>query len=358
MIINYFKNTKKLIYSWFSLLVFLSPFQESYVAWSSDSNLGIANKYVVIIATSTKKNEGLALLSKWKKYDLVLVCTDSFSGLEPGYYVVVESVHLTSKAAIATCKELKSRDVDCYVRYAGERISEEIPTLEEAKRIVKGGYPRDATIEYAIMIDARKRSFPMIAVSHPVEKRVHPYTPYKKDYVTRVLIFLGSEPTKIEDHNFLKPTFPRDDIWEDIGCNRMKQLPLSIIRPVPTTIAQNCWYEGASLYHYMIFDNTNLHDPTTGTATWTYSEYPHATHHAFVPNDDPQIPPGISPKKGDGRTVLEGTEGKEIHGNEDSFLVRDFTAVWEKRRLIFHYGPWEKVEQEDVMIDGSEEPNE
>ncbi|MBI1926575.1 hypothetical protein HYR99_20320 [Candidatus Poribacteria bacterium] len=326
------------------LLLFFS-LQEYFPVTAASQPSGdrvIAESYVVIVQTVTTEKEGLAALSVGEISDPILAQTDSFSGLKQGYYVIIESIHSTRKAALLRCQELKTKGIDCYVRYTGKHIGTKIPTLEEARQIARSRYPKNATTDLAVAINARGRSFPLIILSSPVQKRVHSYTPYEKDYVTHVLIFLGFEPMEIRNHDFLKSG---DDIWEEIGCRKIKYLPLSNSRPVPTTIAQNCWYEGESLFRYMIFDDTNLHNPATGTAVWSYSAYPDASHQAFVPNDDPDIPPGISDHRGDGKTVLEGMEGKMVSAKEsDGFLVRTFKAVWEKGQLLYHYGPWEKWE--------------
>ncbi len=312
-------------------------------AMGCSGNPSIAGHYVVIVQTVTTETEGLNALPKWERYGPILACTDSLSGLKPGYYVIIESVHSARKAATLRCRELESKGIDCYVRYTGRRIIKRIPTLEEAKRIVKDRYPKNTAIELAATIDARGKAFPVMVLSYPVEERVHCYEAYENDYRIRVLLFLGTEPIEVRRHGLLKPG--DDDIWEGVSCTKIKQLPLSNSKSVPTTIAQHCITEGLCKYRFMIFDDCNLHDPAKDVATWSFVVEPHAEHQVFVPNDDPDLPQGISELRGDGKTVLEGTEGKMIsEDNTDGFLVRGFTAVWENVTLLFHYGPWERVE--------------
>jgi len=143
--------------------------------------------------------------------------------------------------------------------------------------------PAGARVDLAVGIPVRELSIPLLALSSPVDEPVNPYLAVGKDYVLKLMVFLARDPTVIGAHPFLRPTAPADDIWEDIGCGKLKLLPLGKDNRVPVVLAQNCWHEEESLYHYAIFDETCLAKPKTGTATWSFSAYPDAPHEDSSP---------------------------------------------------------------------------
>ena len=220
-------------------------------------------------------------------------------------------------------------------------IGSGVPPLEVAREAALRLAPVDARIDLAARIAVRSLAIPLVALSYPVNEPLHPYLAIEKDYMLRLMVFLARDPTIIEAHPFLRPTAPADDIWEDIGCGKLKLLPLGKENRAPVVLAQNCWHEGKSLYHYAIFDEACFSKPKTGTATWSFSAYPDAPHEAFVPNDDPEVHPGISSRRGDGETVLEGLEGRRVAGKGlDAFEVRSYRAVWRGADLVYEYGAW------------------
>jgi len=103
-----------------------------------------------------------------------------------------------------------------------------------------------------------------------------------------------------------------------------------------------CDYGGDSMVRYAILDERNLAAPVTGETLWSQSALPTARHEAFVPNDDPKSAPGLSDRRGDGRTVLEGRQGK-LKGRDPSsgYTTRTYTATWDGKKLVYTYGPWE-----------------
>jgi hypothetical protein len=341
--------TRQSLWRSISTLVLLVSYFASFNSLNAQTPDDLSMRYFVVIERKLKKTDAQASAAKLKNLSPVVIRSDDFSGLEPGGYLIVYSYHITKRGAETDVAYLKTRGIEATVSYSGRRIEEIIPDLLQAREALCRFelIPADAQIELETTIFARGRAFPLIAASHPVDDVVNPYLPYDKDYVLKLFIFLGQKPIVIPKHLFLKPTYPADQIWEIISCGELRKFPLGQEGDqVPIVLAQNCRYQGQSLYHYAIFDHCRLVDPETGTAVWSHSASLEAPHQVFVPNDDPRNPAGISPRKGDGVTVLEGVEGRRIQGKAhkyDKYEMRRYRLVWRNGSLRHEYGDWENL---------------
>jgi len=204
-------------------------------------------------------------------------------------------------------------------------------------------------VEYVARLPVGEGDARLVAVSFPRDEPIHPYPAIGRDYDLWLFVVTGKEIQKIAGHPFLKPTAPEDDVWETIGCGQLKVLLLKKDSPFPVVLAQNCWHEGESLYQYAIFNIGHLTDPQVGTAVWSYSDNPEAPHQVFVPNDDPEIPPGISPLRLDGETVTTEIQGRSLpkagDGTEE-FEYRRVRTIWRDDKLRHEYGTWGRAQRE------------
>lgn len=305
----------------------------------------IAGRYLVIVATESSEAAARAHLSKLPP-GAVVVPTDDYSGLKPHLYAVVDSAHDEPGAAATRCAELQKQSGQCYVRRAGtprapgEPNTSKAPDLTAAKGRALRAVPAPGAVEFAGQIGADARSRTVVAVSYALPKSGHRYSPVQRDYDMAVFLFAGDEPGKVEKHDLLKPG---DHVWEDIQCGPLRLYRLGVAPATPAAIAQNCNEEGTSQFRFVLFADDAARSPLSGIASWSLSVYPDAPHERFVPNDDARVPGGLSSKRGDGKTVVDGVEGKAEAG---SFKVRDFFIEYSDGKLVRRVGPWRAAEPE------------
>jgi len=302
----------------------------------------VSGKSLAIVAAEKTEEAARQHLAKARSPSAFVLRTDDYQGLKPGLHVVVDSVHEGAAQASARCAELQKQGVDCYVRQAGARKGAAESSLAREKQVATARGGAGATADFAGRIEVRGRSIPVVVVSRPLPAPKHRYTPTKKDHATAVFLFVGNDPVEIADHDFLKPGAR---IWEDVECGPLKLLPLGQ-SGTPVALAQRCNEQGDTQQRFLVFDEGNLEHPAKGNATWSPSVYPDATHERFAPNDDAAAAGGISPKRGDGKTVVEGVEGKKAGPSPDAFLVRDFAVEWQDGKLVRRAGEWRTPEQQ------------
>ncbi len=300
----------------------------------------LAGKYLVVVAT--EQSEGAANLDLEKQTDgsAVVVATDDYEGLRPHLYLVVESVHDEAATANGRCVELRKKGTQCYVRRAGTRASIDAQRLAPQKEAALAAVPARGTIDFAGRIEKTSPLLSLVVVSYPLRKNRNRYVPTEKDHATSVFLFVGERQVEIKDHDLLKPG---ERVFEDIQCGAIKLLPLGESGTLPAALAQRCNHEGNPEHRFLLFGAENPESPVKGVATSSRSVYPDAPHERFVPDDDPKVPGGISPRRGDGRTVVEGIEGKKAGPGPDDFLVRDFSVVWSNGKLVRQQGAWHKL---------------
>ncbi len=302
-----------------------------------------AEKYLVIVATESSEEAARSRLGSLPPGASV-VATDDYEGLKPHLYVVVESAHADARSAQARCGELQKRSVSCYVRRAGAAAASGAVDgagvdLRAAREIALKASPPRAAVDFAAGVDAGKLA--IVAVSYPATRKVHRFLPIERDYATEVFVVRGTEAAPLKGHDLLKPG---DRVWEDIQCGPFHLTRLASDPAAPMSLSQRCNEEGTSEFRYVILATARPGDSASGIARWSPSVYPDTPHERFVPNDDPAAPGGLSRRRGDGRSVVEGVEGRKVEG-ASAFQVRDFTVEWRDGKLVRQDGPWRDAEE-------------
>jgi hypothetical protein len=297
----------------------------------------LTRRFLVIVATESSEQAAQQRLEQVHLPSAFVLRTDLYQGLRPGLFAVVDSLHSDAKTAAARCRKLEQQEVACYVRRVGA------PAPSHEVQAALGAVPGRGDIDFAGRLETSRREVALVVVSYPLQKPIHGFLPVARDRGTSVFLFAGAPgeaPLEIRDHSFLQPG---DAVWEDIQCGAIRLLPLGNA-PLPATLAQHCTHQGDSEFRYLLFDEGHLQSPVKGMATWSLSVYPDTTHELFVPNDDPQIPGGISSHQGDGKTVVDATEGKKAGPAVGRYIVRQVTTEWTNGELVIRRGPWRDPE--------------
>ncbi|HYS11395.1 MAG TPA: hypothetical protein VEP66_21845 [Myxococcales bacterium] len=292
----------------------------------------VAGKYLVVVATEPTRAAAEARAGAGDRS--LVVATDDYAGLKPHLFLVVASVHDDAGSANGRCRELQRAGTDCYVRRAGTRTGAGAELANE-KEAALAAVPGKGSVELASRTRAREGMAAVVVVSYPLAKSRPRYTPTGKNYATAVFVFAGDGPVEIADHDLLKPG---ERIWEEVHCGPLRVFPLGKERALPVALAQQCNEEGESQFRFLVLDEPLPQAVAKGTATWSSSLYPDARHERFVPNDDPDVEGGLSKRRMDGKTVIEGTEGKQVGSGH--FREREFTVEWSGGKLVRKDGAW------------------
>lgn len=323
--------------SWIAFILLLCGLVASKNAHPASSS-DLAGHYLIIVRTLPIGQTETSVLQPWSAHKAVLVRTDLFSGLRPGYEIVVTSAHKRKADALNASQELLRGGVRNYVRYAGEPVIGIPLSHEAATAWVRRRHQGNSNL-HVLTVTARNQAFPLIISYRPLpnwnEADVEP------DDVrggARLFLFLSSTPVNIEGHGFHSPDDP-DATRERpfLNCDPARVFHLSSQLRQPTVVAQECSESNRMIVRFLVFGETNLHDPTTGTTTWSVSLAAMGRRERFVPASAASRQGGRSPHRNDGKTVVDGEEIERMDGTK---RIRSYRLEWDGQALRKKAGPW------------------
>lgn len=301
-----------------------------------------AGHYLVILESARTRSSFDSLPN-----NETVIRSNDYTGLEPGFYIRVDSYHTVKSDASARCDSLRKNHIDCYVKYAGGKVSRRVQHSKkkvpiEITKEVTARYP-GFSVDFGKQLKIGRDSIALYVLSKPVEKKIHTHPVFTWDYQTRVIVLCDGLLNEIDDHDFLKPSWPEDTIWENLSTSGINGTFLKQGAATPFVLYQIHRSEGRIICRFLILDGLQLQNHVKGKTRYSLSPSPSVNHEVFIPLSDTSVPWALSSRQGDGISLIEGTQTGSMSATNQP-AVRSVYAFWRNDTIQYEFGEWKEIE--------------
>jgi hypothetical protein len=212
--------------------------------------------------------------------------------------------------------------VDARPAEAAER-----PSANQAKEWARHNLNRRLKLQ-ALELGDKARPFVVLVAYQPLpDWDPDTVVPEQVRGGARLFVFAAAKPVEIKRHGFLSPDNRGGRERPYVNCDEAKVYYLSDSRD-PAVVAQSCNELGEYVTRFLIFAAANPREPVLGKAA-TRPGVAVGPQQRFVPGTLPW-PSKPSARRGDGKTVVEGTD---LEGKGDKARTRQYRIEWDGKAL-------------------------